>query len=171
MSMAPTFETSIDRYIFKAIRRHTPRQPQTLSGIVGAVDAIGRLVLSHRELSGGLQRLIAAVHVAEIDKHRFYDATGEEWGDQPPTFSGLTEAEHEAAVAEYRKAFRGLLEELDEEDDDGFAERKLVLRWATPGGRYCTDEDEDAAEQLADKIEPIIADRSRSATRTGRHPA
>ena len=162
MNTTPTFETSLDRLVFKAIRRHTPKAPQTLAGIVASVDASGRLVLSLDELSGGLQRLIAAGHVAETEKHRFYDATCEEHGGgQPRTFSGITEAEHEAAFAEYRAAVSQLVREWDDEDEDGFAEQKLVLRWATPGGRSYTDEDEDAAEQLADTMEPIIAESVR----------
>jgi hypothetical protein len=148
------FKTNLDRRIFQTIRGHTADSPQTLMGIIGGVDASERLILTHEELSGGLQRLISDGHIAEIERHRFCDSSN---GDRPNTFSGVTESAYAAAVAEYRDWFKRQLDELDEEpSEDDFVWQKLALRWATPNNRWPTAEDEDGAEQLADKIEPII---------------
>ena len=148
------FETNLDRRIFKTIHGHNAENPQTLMGVVGGVDASERLVLTHDELSGGLERLVNAGHIAEIKHHRYCDA----WeGDLSNSFSGLTESDHATAVAEYQEWFQRQLNELDDEPgEDDFIWQKLVLQWATSDERWPTDEDEDGAEKLADEIGPII---------------
>ena len=148
------FETPLDRRIFKTIQGSDTTNPQTLMGIIGAVDASERLVLTHDELSGGLQRLVSAGYVAEFERHRFYDASS---ADEPDTFSGITESDHANAVQEYRDWFQRQLENLDDEPgEDDFVWRKLVLRLTTPDDRWPTDDDEDGAEELAKVIDPII---------------
>ncbi len=148
------FKTNLDRRIFKTIQGHTPENPQALMGIIGGVDASERLVLSREELSSGLQRLIDEGYIAEIERHRFCDASD---ADYPNTFSGVTESDYTAAVAEYEDWFQRQLDEIDDEPgEDGFVWQKLALRWVTPNDRWPTDEDEDGAEELADRIEPII---------------
>ncbi|MCP4476779.1 MAG: hypothetical protein GY818_01655 [Planctomycetaceae bacterium] len=148
------FETHLDRRIFKTIQGCGSTNPQTLMEIIGGVDASERLVLTHDELSGGLQRLVNAGYVAEIEPHRFYDASS---SDGPDTFSGITESDHASAVQEYRDWFQRQLDILDDErGEDDFVWQKLVLRWTTPDGRWPTDDDEDGAEEMAKVIDPII---------------
>ena len=55
----------IDRNIFKAIKSHGETDPQDLVGILADVDSRERLLLTHEELSGGLQRLIESGQIAE----------------------------------------------------------------------------------------------------------
>jgi hypothetical protein len=148
------FETPLDRRIFKTIQGCDSTNPQTLIGIIGGVDASERLVLTHDELAGGLQRLVSAGYVAEIEPHRYYDAS---IADGPDTFSGITESDHANAVQEYREWFRRQFDNLDDEPgEDDFVWRKLVLRWTTPDARWPTDDDEDGAEGLAKVIDPFI---------------
>lgn len=148
------FETILDRRIYKAIQGFTAANPQTLMGIISGVDASERLVLTHDELSGGLQRLVTANLISEIEYHRFCEASKT---DSASTFTGLTEPDHAAAVEGYRAWFQQQLEHIDDEPgEDDFVWLKLVLRWATPNGRWPTDDDEDDAEQLATLIDPTI---------------
>jgi len=148
------FGTHLDQRIFQAIQGCDSTAPQTLMGIIGGVDASERLVLTHDELSGGLQRLVRAGYVAEIEPHRFYDASS---GDGADTYSGIAESDHASAVQEYRDWFQRQLDDLDDEPgEDDFVWQKLVLRWATPNDRWPTDDDEDGAEELAKVIAPII---------------
>ncbi len=148
--------TRYDAIILATIRGRTADDPQTLSGILGGVDARERLVLTHKELAGALERLIAAGQVVEVDRHRFCEAPPDA---ESATFSGLSKAEHDAAVDDYRAWFQRELKQLESEPDDpgpdDFAWRKLAVRWATPG-RWPTDDDEVAAERLAAAIEPIL---------------
>lgn len=149
------FDNHLDRRILKTIQGHTPDNPQTLVGIIGGVDASERLVLSHEELSGGLQRLIRTGHVAETDLQAFCDATG---GDFPKTFTGITASDHSTAVIQYREMFQQALDKIDDEQGESdFVWQKLALRWATPNNRWPTDEDEDAVEALAELLDPIIS--------------
>ena len=154
----PVKPDPLDRRIFKTIQGHTPDNPQTLTGIIWGVDASERFILTHEELSGGLQRLISAGHIAEIKTHQFCDTSD---ADHPKTFSGVTQSDHKAAVAQYRKEFWELARKLDDEPgEDDFVQRKLVLRWVTPNNRWPTDEDEKAAEKLAHTIDPMITQSS-----------
>lgn len=149
------FDTDLDRRIFKTIQGRAASTPQTLVGIIGGVDASERLVLSHEELSGGLRRLIGAGLVAETAPHRFCDAAN---AAPSAEFSGVTEPDHARAVRDYRDWFRRQPNRLDDESgEEGFVRRKLVLRWATPGGRWPTDDDEDGAEALAAAVDPLLA--------------
>ena len=139
------FETYLDRRIFKTIRKHTVENPQTLVGIIGGVDAQERIMLTHRELAGGLERLVGVGYVAEVDGNKYYDATGSE--GHATTFSGLTESEHTAAAAEYQRLVRKFLATMDEEPgEDDFVWLKLALRWAISGSGSATDEDEDGTD-------------------------
>jgi hypothetical protein len=149
------FESRLDRRIFKTIQGSSAANPQTLVGIIAGVDASERLVLTYEELSGGLQRLIDAGHIAETEPGKFCDASS---GEYPRSSSGITESDYGAAVEEYRHWFQRKLDELDNEPGpDDFVWRKLVLRWATPNDRWPTDDDEDGAAGLATSIDPIIA--------------
>ncbi|MCC7422774.1 MAG: hypothetical protein IT428_21035 [Planctomycetaceae bacterium] len=149
------FEVPLDRSIFKTMRRSTPDAPQDLPGIIGGVDAQERMVLSHYELRDGLKRLIAEGHIVEVSKHRFCNAEGLAL---PRNFSGLTNQDHQTAVAEYRRQFDEACRALDEKpEDEGFIWQKLVVRWVTAPGREPTEEDEDGLEALAELIDPVIS--------------
>ena len=67
----PTPATFDDR-VREAIGLATPKAPQDLAGILHYVDSRERLVLTHEELSGSLERLIGCGAVAEVAPHRFY---------------------------------------------------------------------------------------------------
>ncbi len=148
------FENHLDRRIFKTVRHHTADNPQTLAGIIGGVDARERLVLTYDELSGGIARLIASGHIAEVTPLHFYDAS-ESGGSR--SFSGISQIDHESAVAAYREWFAKQVAALDDEPgEDDFVWQKVTMRWATPDDRWPTDADEDGAEQLADTIALVI---------------
>jgi len=147
------FETHFDRRIFKTIQGASSTNPRTLMAIIGGVDASERLVLTHEELSSGLQRLVTAGYIAEVEPHRFYDASSTE---EQGRFSGITESDHAGAVQKYRDWFQRQLDGLDDDPGEEFVWRKVVLRLATPDDRWPTDDDEDRAEDLANVIDPII---------------
>lgn len=127
------FDTHIDRRIFKAIQGSTARNSQTLMDTIGGVDSSERLVLTYDELSGRLQRLVDAGHIAEVEPHRFCDASN---ADCSGTFSGITESDDANAVQKYHDWFQQQLNNLDDEPgEDDFVWRKLVLRWTTPEER------------------------------------
>jgi hypothetical protein len=91
-----------DASIFEAVESGTLEKPHDLVQILAYVDSRDRLVLSHEELSGGLQRLIAQGRVAELPRHKFYKVTDD---SAPRTFSGLTPEEHLQACEAYEKWF------------------------------------------------------------------
>jgi len=99
----------LDDYILQAVRGSTKEQPQDLVGILYQVDGRMKIVLSHDELSGGLQRLIEQGLIAESERHRFYEVAD---GTAPRTFSGLTLDEHRQACEAYRKWFWKKYKEL-----------------------------------------------------------
>ena len=91
-----------DDYILEAVRGATKERPVDLVGILYHVDGRMKLVMSHEELSGGLQRLIEQGSIAESERHKFYEVTD---GAALRTFSGLTLDEHRQACEAYRKWF------------------------------------------------------------------
>ncbi len=149
-----------DRDIFKAIKGSTETQPQDLVGILAFVDSRQRLVLTHEELSGGLQRLIESGKIAEVAPCRYFDTAG-----QPHSrhFSGLSPEEHEQACDAYQKLFQEALRRLDdEESEDDFTRQKIVIRWKLDDDKFPDDDDEDAAEALAAWIDPILEKSQRA---------
>lgn len=92
----------LDEYIFEAVKGHTPDQPQDLVGIIYHVDGRMKLMMLHEEFVGGLQRLIENGRIAEIPRHKFYEATDD---SAPRTFSGLTVEEQSRAEKTYTKWF------------------------------------------------------------------
>jgi hypothetical protein len=146
---------SLDRSIFRAIRGSTLAAPQSLAGIIGAVDAMERMILTIRELRDGLKRLIADGYIVEISTQRYCDAEGL---SLPRTFSGLRKREYDAAVKAYRRRFEEAYQKLHEKPDgDQFVWQKMMVRWATLQGREPTEDDEDGIEKLAGLIDPVIA--------------
>lgn len=91
-----------DELVLDAIRGHTVDRPQSLEGILEAVDARMKLVLSREELSGSLERLIAAGQVREGPRHHFFQRTG---SGERHVFSGITADEHRIACERYRRVF------------------------------------------------------------------
>ena len=63
--------THFDDRVREAIALATPEKPQDLAGVLHYVDSRERLVLTHHELSGSLERLIRCGAVAEIAPYRF----------------------------------------------------------------------------------------------------
>ncbi len=91
-----------DERIFEAVSGCTSEKPQDLVGILAYVDCLEKLVLSRRELAGGLQRLIEQGRIAELPRHRFYKAVSD---SSSRAFSGLTRAEHHQACEAYKEWF------------------------------------------------------------------
>lgn len=60
---------NLDRDIFKAIKGHTETSPHDLVGILAYIDSQQKLLMTHEELSGGLQRLIDSGQIAEATPH------------------------------------------------------------------------------------------------------
>jgi hypothetical protein len=146
---------SLDRSIFKAIKGHTEDKPQDLVGILAYVDSREKLLLTHEELSGGLERLIRGNQIAEVVPHKFVDTAGRPYSHN---FSRLSLSDHEQACQAYRKWFEEQCRLFDnrESSEDDFSRQKVVIRWKLSGSDYATDDDEDSAEVFADQIEPIL---------------
>jgi hypothetical protein len=64
--------SELDRDILKAIKGYSPQSPQDLAGILAAVEARQRLILTYEELIGGIDRLIERGRVAEAGNCRYY---------------------------------------------------------------------------------------------------
>lgn len=145
----------LDRSIFKAIKGHTEDNPQDLVGILACVDSQEKMLLTHEELSGGLQRLIQGNQIAEVAPHKYVDTAGRTFS---PSFSGLSAGDHERACQEYGRWFeeQARLAHNKEPSEDDFSSQKLVIRWKLSGNDYATDDDEDAAEVFAVQIERIL---------------
>jgi hypothetical protein len=148
------FKTHLDQRIFKTIRGHTSNDPQTLVGIIAGVDAMERMILTPEELAGGLQRLVDSGSIIEIEKHRFIERSDAP-GNRP--FSGVDESDYKAAVKQYEHWFHEQLDKINiESNSDDFVWQKLAFRLALPENRSPNYEDEDAAENFAALIEPVI---------------
>lgn len=91
-----------DELVLDAIRGHTVDRPQLLEGILEAVDARMKLVLSCEELSSSLERLIAAGQVGERPRHHFFESTG---SGERAVYPGLSADEHTKACDRYRREF------------------------------------------------------------------
>jgi hypothetical protein len=98
-----------DTRIFEAVEGGTLEKPHDLVQILAYVDSREKLVLSHEELSGGLQRLVEQGRIAELPRHRFYRTADD---SAPRTFSGLTLEEYREACEAYRKWFWKTYKEL-----------------------------------------------------------
>ena len=95
--------STFDDRVFEAIQGYTRDTPLGLVGIFGFVDGREKLVLSHEELVGALERLIAAGRIRESPRHQFYEPGDP--GEKAGGFSGLTPREYDAACERYRKEF------------------------------------------------------------------
>jgi hypothetical protein len=146
---------SLDRRIFKAIKGHSESNPQDLVSILAYVDSQERLVLTHEELSGGLQRLIESGQIAESRPHKYFDTAGQ---SHSRVFSGLSLQDHEEACQAYRKWFweQGRKVQNRKPSGNDLTRQKIVIRWKLKGDEYATDADEDAAEALTEQIDPIL---------------
>ena len=147
---------SLDRSIFKAIKGHTPENPCDLVGILYFVDGRERLVLSHEELSGGLQRLIQAGQIAKAEPHRYFESAGQ---THAFTFSAISQDDYKKACEAYQKKFWEEYRAVKgrEPSPDDFTRQKLVIRWKLEGRNYATDDDEDAAELLCEQLDAILS--------------
>jgi hypothetical protein len=143
--------SAFDRDILKAISGFTRKSPQDLPGILNAVDAFQRMILTHDELIGGLARLIKAGKVAEAGNYRYYAPKS------PPaarSFSGVPLEEYDRACKANTEFFAAALEELNSRrpSPEDKTRQKIVVRWSLPGGAFPTESDEDAIEPLIEKI-------------------
>ncbi len=149
------FATPLDRRIYKSIRKQTKEHPINLIGILFNVDSVEKMVLSYEELSGGLQRLIAAGYVAEGEPHQYYEGTDQD------SFTGLSESDYETAVADYHRSMAEAiasinLDDVADRNSYAYGWPRVSLRYATPGERFPEDEDEDQTDLLAEAIDPIL---------------
>jgi hypothetical protein len=100
---------NFDQRIFESVEHATPEKPHDLVHILYYVDALERVLLSHEELAGGLQRLIEEGRIAELPRHKFH---GHPEGSPPGRFSGLTQAEYDQASKAYHEWFEKAYREL-----------------------------------------------------------
>jgi hypothetical protein len=143
--------SGLDRDIFKAIEGYSEHSPQDLPGILWAVDAHQRLVLTHGELNSGLAKLIEAGKVAEAGKFRYFAP------ESPPavtSFSGVSLDEYNRACNAYHENFLAAVQELDSRfpSPEDKTRQKIVVRWSLPEQRYASDSDKDAIEPLIEMI-------------------
>jgi hypothetical protein len=152
---------SLDRRIFKAIKGHSETHPQDLVSILAYIDSQEKLVLTHEELSGGLQRLIESGQIAEAIPHKYFDTVGQ---SHSRAFSGISLQDHEEACQAYLKLFSEQDREVQNErpSEDDFTRQKIVIRWKLKGDEYPTDADEDAAEALTKKVDSILRQNQRA---------
>jgi hypothetical protein len=147
--------SGLDRDIFKAIEGYSEHSPQDLPGILRAVDARQRLVLTHEELTGGLARLIEAGKVAEAGEFRYF---APESPPAVPSFSGVSLDEYNRAYNAYHENFLAAVQEIESRSPspEDRTRQKIVVRWSLPGQRYASDADEDAIEPLIEMIAPAL---------------
>jgi hypothetical protein len=146
---------SLDRAVLRAARHTTAADPIGLMDILWGVDAQERMVLSHVELAGALERLIHAGKLAEAGRLRFYAPR-----TPPPErrFSGVSLEEHAHAVAEYRREFARVAAESEAQGDEDTGRPLVVIRWLPLNGESISDDDEDRVDDLVDQIEPLLPD-------------
>lgn len=151
--------SGLDRSIYLAIRGSTRTTPASLSQILDGVDAQERLVLSHDELAGGLERLIADGYVGEAAHLLFFDPAPLDSGHRE--FSGISEVDYRESVDRYVQEGNRLIAELLGEVDAGCApatELAVSIVWPVGEGEYPTDADANAAipllEAIAEAVEP-----------------
>jgi hypothetical protein len=147
--------SAYDRDIFRAIDGRPEQNPQDLPGILAAVDARQRLILSHEELVKGLARLIEAGKVVEAGSYRYYVPK------TPPSvrsFSGISLAIYHRACEDYREKFSKSVQELESRPStpEDRTRQKIVVRWGLARRAYASDSDEDAIEPLVEMIDDAL---------------
>lgn len=139
---------SLDRDVLKSMTGATRDQPIDLVRLLSGVDARQRLVLTHDELEGALRRLIDSGLVAEAAPLHFFVPTEPRHG----SFSGLSSRDYERAV----KAYRAASAEGETLAGQGPGRELMVVRWRAADGVSIAENDENRAEQLAERIEAVI---------------
>lgn len=152
---------NLDRRIFKAIEGYSETHPQDLVTILAYVDSQEKLVLSHEELSGGLQRLIESGQIAEATTRKYFDTAGQSHSRK---FSGVSLQDHEEACEAYRKWFSEALRRVEDKASagDDLTRQKIVIRWKVRSDEYASDADEDAAGALAEQIDSLLSRDNRA---------
>jgi hypothetical protein len=140
----------LDKTIMKGLRKTTRDNPKELAGLISWIDAAERLMPTYDELEGGLRRLILAGEIQEAGPMRFYKS---EHGQERSNFSGFSEADFSAACRTYREAASKWIEEMGEEPK---IQMLIGCRLMFPGGAWDNEAAEEAAEELADKIEAAL---------------
>lgn len=147
----------LDRAVLRSARHTTAADPIGLMDILWGVDAQEHMVMSHAELAGALERLIAAGKLVEAGPLRFYAPA------QPSTerrFSGVSLEDHARAVAEYRREFARVSAESETSDDEDTGRPLVVVRWLPANAHAISEEDEDRADDLVDRLDPQLPDNA-----------
>lgn len=92
--------THFDDRVFEAIALAAPQASQDLAGILHYVDSRERLILTHEELVGSLERLTGRGAITELRPHRF---TVAHQGTGPKRFTPISRKVYDAACDEYAK--------------------------------------------------------------------
>lgn len=144
----------LDKAILKALRKTTRGQPANLVQIIGAIDAQEKLLISFKELSGGLRRLIEAGRVREAKPLHFYER---QHGESGMTFSGLIGEEYKVATRSYREMSQEAIQKLESapEVEDG---PLIVCQLMFHDESGLSDEAEEAAENLAEQMSQALPD-------------
>ncbi len=133
--------------ILKAIQGTTKEGPATLVDIVYWGDATERIILTYDEVTEGLKELIEEGKVAEAEAGRYYSPAKGEARDKG--FTQFTNDEYYGAVKKYKEDFKRRAMEIVD-DEDFLRDTSFAVRWKTPA--YPTDDDEEAAEEFAEKV-------------------
>jgi hypothetical protein len=147
--------SAYDRDIFQAIKGHPEQNPQDLPGILAAVDAFQRLILTHEELVKGVARLIEAGQVVEAGSYRYYVPKA---SPSVRNFSGIPLAEYHRACEDYHERFSKAVQELESDppSPEDKTRQKIVVRWGLARQAYASDSDEDAIEPLIEMIHDAL---------------
>ncbi len=153
----------VQRDIYKAIKGYTKSNPQNIVGILGAVDARQKLLLTYEELCAGLKGLIEAGKIIEISPTQFCENKDASKISKVSHFAGFSFKEFEQACDEYSKMMERFMKEIENnEGEDDFGVQKIVIRWKLSGNNYATEDDEDRVEEFAEKIDEILQKDSRA---------
>jgi len=137
----------------------------SIPGILDAVDAWQKMVLTLAELNGSLGRLTAAGLIVAHSDGRF--ATPRQTDEAPGAFQPITADAYREAVEAYHAAFGDALRQIVTESTDPDSRHwpKLSGAWRFPDDHYATDlELEGIGAVLVRVVDALAADGFASMT-------
>ena len=141
-----------DNMIRKALRGTSRDAPLDLVGIIAAIDARERFVVSFEDFESGVRRLVELGEIGEARPLHFFESYS---GDVGASFSGITEEQYLTAYRTYAAMMERAAEqmELEPESNDG---PLIICRLIAPTSTGFSDEDEEAVENLANQMQQVM---------------
>lgn len=102
---------NLEREVRQAITGQHP-EPVDVPDIMNYVDFVQRVVISRDELNEALLHLVTEGVIRELPGRRYVDATA---GIGSSTFTPITDEEHRAADAEYRRRFAEMVKKASDQ--------------------------------------------------------